>query len=71
MKQITLNVQDNNYPFFVELVKNLDFISKVEPDEEPTKEQILQGIREAVQEVKLILAGKLKGIPAKDFLNEL
>jgi len=39
--------------------------------EEPTKEQILEGIKEAVKEVNLIRAGKLKGINAKDLLNEL
>lgn len=71
MKQITLNIQDNKYPFFMELVKSFDFVNTVNPDEEPTKEQILQGIREAVKEVKLIKVGKLKGIPAKDLLNEL
>jgi hypothetical protein len=38
---------------------------------EPNKAQILQGIKEAVQEVNLIKAGKLKGINAKDLLNEL
>lgn len=32
---------------------------------------ILEGINEAVEEVKRIKQGKLKGIPAKDLLNEL
>ena len=40
-------------------------------DDIDTKEQILQGIRDAVKEVNLIKAGKLKGIPAKDLLDEL
>ncbi len=39
--------------------------------DEPTKEQILQDIRDAVKEVNLIKAGKLKRIPAEDLLNEL
>jgi hypothetical protein len=33
--------------------------------------EVLEGIKEAVEEVKLIKQGKLKGIPAKDLLNEL
>ncbi|MGH2645528.1 MAG: hypothetical protein ACRDE2_16380 [Chitinophagaceae bacterium] len=39
--------------------------------EEPTKEQILQELKEAVNELKLIEQGKLKAHPAKDLLNEL
>ena len=39
--------------------------------EEPTKEQILQELKEAVQELKLVEKGKLKARPAKELLNEL
>lgn len=39
--------------------------------EEPTKEQILQELKEAVQELKLVEQGKLKARPAKELLNEL
>ncbi len=38
---------------------------------EPTKAEILAGIKEAVEEVKLIKAGKLKAKSLKDLLNEL
>ena len=73
MKQVTLHISDKKYPFFLELVKNLDFVKKIEEEEdsEPTKEEILAGIREAVEEVKLIKAGKLKPTLLKDFLKEL
>ncbi len=40
-------------------------------NDEPTKEQILDGIREAVREMKLIKAGKLKGRPVQELLDEL
>ena len=40
-------------------------------NDEPTKEQILDGIREAMQEMKLIKAGKLKGRPVQELLDEL
>jgi hypothetical protein len=39
--------------------------------EEPTKEQILQELKEAVQELKLVEQGKLEARPAKELLNEL
>ena len=39
--------------------------------EEPTKEQILQELKEAVVELGLIEQGKLKARPAKELLNEL
>ena len=38
---------------------------------EPTKEDILAGIKEAVEEVKLIKAGKMKAKSLKELLNEL
>ena len=38
---------------------------------EPSKEQILQELKEAVIELGLIEQGKLKARPAKELLNEL
>jgi hypothetical protein len=40
-------------------------------NDEPNKEQVLQGIREAVEEMKLIKAGKLKGRPVQELLDEI
>ena len=40
-------------------------------NEEPTKEQILQELKEAVIELVLIEQGKLKARPVKELLNEL
>lgn len=39
--------------------------------EEPTKEQLLQEIREATEEMNLIKQGKLKGRPRQELLDEL
>jgi hypothetical protein len=39
--------------------------------EEPTKAQILQELKQAVTELKLIEQGKLKARPAKALLDEL
>jgi hypothetical protein len=38
---------------------------------EPTKAEILAGIKEAVEEVKLIKAGKIQAKSLNDLLNEL
>jgi hypothetical protein len=38
---------------------------------EPTKAEILVGIKEAVEEVKLIKAGKIKAKSLKELLDEL
>lgn len=38
---------------------------------EPTKAEILAGIKEAIEEVKLIKAGKIKAKSLKELLNEL
>ena len=39
--------------------------------EEPTKEQILKELKEAIVELGLIEQGKLKARPASELLNEL
>ncbi len=71
MKQVTLTMSDKKYPLFMEMVKKLDFIKKVETTDELTDGQILQGIKQAVEEVKLVKAGKLKPRPLKELLDEL
>jgi heme oxygenase len=40
-------------------------------NDEPTREQVLDGIKEAFREMKLIKAGKLKGRPVQELLDEL
>jgi hypothetical protein len=72
MREVIVSVPEKNYPFFMQLIKSLDFTEVKEPKEKaPTKKEFLDGLKEAVKEVKLIKAGKLKGISAKDLLNEL
>jgi len=39
--------------------------------EEPSKEQILQELKEAIIELKQVELGKLKARPLQDLLNEL
>ena len=72
MKQVILSVPDKKYEFFIELVKSLEFVKEVEEvTKEPGKKEIMAGIRQAAEEVRLIKAGKLKGRPAQELLDEL
>ncbi len=71
MRQVTVYVPDKEYNHFVQLAKNLSYVKKIETDDEPSKSELLKGIKAGLEEVKLFRKGKLKTTPAKDFLNEL
>ena len=71
MRTITLHIPNKKYDHFIELAKNLRYVKKIQLDDEPTKEEILEGIKEGLKEVKLIQKGKIKATFLKDFLNEL
>ena len=71
MRHVTVYTTDREYNHFVQLAKNLHYVKKIETDEEPTKEDILNNIKEGLKEVQLFKKGKLKTTSAKDFLNEL
>lgn len=70
MKQITLNIPDNKYEFFLELVKNLG-LEKVKEEPIEAEQEALRGLEQGFKEVKLIQEGKMKGTPLKEFLDEL
>jgi len=67
--KILLDIKDDKAAFIMELLSNFKFV-KAKPLT-PYKAEVLEGIKEAVEEMKLIKEGKLKGIPAKDLLNDL
>lgn len=69
MKQVTLNIKEGKFQFFMELVRSLDFVQI--NDDGDSKEAILSNIKKGLEEVKLAKQGKLKTTPAKDFLDEL
>ena len=70
MKQVIVEIPDKKYPFFIELVKSLG-LKNVSLSEKLGKNEIKAGIKEAVEEMKLIKAGKKKARNAEDFLNGL
>ena len=72
MKQVTVQIPDKKYEMFMALLRSISFVKKIKAeDNEPTKEEILDGIKQALKEVNLIKKGKLKPTLLKDFLNEL
>ncbi|MDZ4809647.1 MAG: hypothetical protein SGI96_15460 [Bacteroidota bacterium] len=66
---VMLDIKDSKADFVMELLGSLSFV-KAEPLS-PYKKKVLKSVSRAVKEVNLIKAGKLKGIPAKDLVNEL
>lgn len=71
MKEVTLYIQENKFKFFMDIVRNFDFVKVGEVDKGDTKETILANIKTGLEEIKQIEKGKLKARPANEFLNEL
>jgi hypothetical protein len=68
MTQITLNIKyKRKLSFFLELLKNLDFVEV----ENTSKISLKEEIKEAVEEVNQIKEGKLKPKSFDEFINEL
>jgi hypothetical protein len=76
MRQLTIQVPDSKYPFFLELMRSFDFVNLKSGEvtgstNADSDEDILSNIRQGVEELKLINQGKLKTRPAKALINEL
>jgi hypothetical protein len=71
MRHLTVYTTDKEYSHFVELAKNLHYVKKIETDDEPTKEEIIENLKAGFEEMRLFKKGKLKTTSAKEFLNEL
>lgn len=67
--KVLLEIREDKAAFILELLKNFKYV-KAQPLT-PQKAEILSGLKEGVEQMKLIRRGELKGIPAKDLLNEL
>ena len=72
MRDITLSVPEKEYPFFIKLIQKLEFVKVKESKEtDISKQEFLNGFKEAINELNLVKEGKLKGLSAKDLLNEI
>ncbi len=67
--KVLLDIPDNKASSLLEVLKSISYV-KAKPLTD-TKAQLLAEIREAVEEMKLIRAGKKKARHAEDFLHEL
>lgn len=68
MKQVVLNIKENKFQFFMELIQNLDFV-KIEDGDK--KKAVSDNIKSGIEELNLINEGKKEATLAKDFLDEL
>jgi hypothetical protein len=72
MAQVVLDIKENRIGFFLELIKNFDFVQINSTDSyEPSKEEIEENIKQGLKELNLIEKGSLKTRSAKEFLNEV
>lgn len=67
--KVLLDIKDTKAEFVMELLKSFSFVKTKTLT--PYKATILEGIKEAVEEMKLVKAGKLKARNAEDLFNEL
>lgn len=66
--KVLLDIPDNKAASLMEVLRSISYV-KARPLE--GKALLMEEIREAVEEMKLIRAGKKKARNAEDFLNEL
>lgn len=67
--KVLLDIQDDKASFILEVLKNFQYV-KAKPLTEANS-QFLYELKEAINDVNLIKAGKLKGRPVEELLNEL
>ena len=67
--KLLVDVKNSKAEFFLELLKSLPFI-KAKPLTSADA-QLLEEIKEAVEELKQVKSGKIKARNAEEFLNEL
>jgi hypothetical protein len=67
--RVLLDIKDSKANFIMELLHNFSYV-KTQPLSDE-KIQIINELKEAVEEMKQIKAGKKKARNAEEFLNEL
>lgn len=69
--KVILDIKDNRIPFFMELVKSLEYISVVKEVKNEQNGSFIEEMAEAFNDVKLHEQGKIKLKSAKSLLDEL
>ncbi len=70
--KLVIDVKDSKAELLLEFLRTLTYVKveRVPADQVDEKAAILANVDEAVEEMKLVKAGKLKGRDAIDFLDE-
>lgn len=68
MKELTLEIDEKKYDFFMDLIRNFDFVSI---RKEPSKKELLLSVAKGMYQASQASKGKIKSRNAKTFLNEL
>ena len=66
--KVILDIQDNKASQLLKAIKTLPYVKMQQITDE--KAELITEITEAVEELKLVLAGKKEARNAEDFLNE-
>lgn len=69
--KIILDIKEDRISFFMELIKNFDFISNIKEVNEDNKSQFVEDLAEAFNDIRLHEQGNKKLKSAKELLNEL
>ena len=67
--KVLLDIKDNKASFVMEVLKNFPFVKTNTLT--PAKAMIIDDLKEAVEELNKVKAGKKKARNAEDFINEL
>jgi hypothetical protein len=67
--KVLLDIKDAKAPYLLEVLKGLSYVKTQLLS--PYKAKVLEDVKQAVEEMKLIKAGKLKGRKAEDLFDEL
>ena len=66
---VLLEIKDDKAPYLIEVLKNLSFVKTTTLTK--AKARFFEELKEAVEDVKAIRKGRMKGRPAKKLINEL
>ena len=69
--KVILDIRENRMPFFMELVKSLDYVNIVKEVKDKNKSQAIADLADAFNDIKLYEQGKKKLKTAKELLNGL
>ncbi len=68
--EVLLRIKDNKAQEFFDYIKNLRYVEVMDEPETP-KEEVLQRLRDALEEVKKIERGELKPLTFEEMMDEL